>query len=51
MIIAEFDDIFGEAGVKGSKATEIVSEDFYEDLFKVETTTSWKATGIYDRKL
>lgn len=26
MIIADFDDIFGEAGVKGSKASEIAGE-------------------------
>ena len=50
MIIADFDDIFGEAGVKGSKATDIVGGD-YEDLFKVETTTSWKASGTNNKFL
>ena len=50
MIIADFDDIFGEAGVKGSKASDIVGGD-YEDLFKVETTTSHKAAGLRNRQM
>ena len=50
MIIADFDDIFGEAGVKGSKATDIVGGD-YEDLFIVETTTSHNASKLANRKM
>ena len=44
LIIADFDNIFGDS-FEGSNeiAKEIIEEDYYEDLFKIETTTSLDA--------
>ena len=43
MIIAEFDDIFGNTSIE-SEAKKILTEADYEDLRKVETTTSLRAS-------
>ena len=44
LIIAEFDNIFGESfGGTHEIAHDIIEEDYYEDLFKIETTTSLDA--------
>ena len=50
MIIAKFDDIFSH-GIKDEKAKKICTESMYENIFKIETTTSIDALGESNMKL
>ena len=44
LIIADFDNIFGDSFSSSTEiANEIIDEDYFDDLFKVETTTSLDA--------
>ena len=44
LIIADFDNIFGDAFEgTGEIAKDIIDEDYFEELFKIETTTSLDA--------